>query len=241
MTPLLLALSIHLAADSSFEPLFNGEDLSGWKIPEGDNGHWRVVDGVIDYDAASESPQRDKSIYTEREFGDFVLELEWRYNREPAVGPTPIVLPDGSYLRDATGEKITVPRVNGDSGVYLRGTSKAQVNIWGWPVGSGEMYGFRNPETSPPELRRSLTPRMKADKPVGEWNKFTIVLVGRQLTVLLNDQTVIDRAELPESVPMSGPIALQHHGGWNDDGTLRPMSSVVQFRNVMIRELPRPE
>ena len=34
-------------------PLFNGKDLSGWKIPAGDNGHWKVVDGVIDYDAES--------------------------------------------------------------------------------------------------------------------------------------------------------------------------------------------
>ena len=33
--------------------LFNGKDLTGWKIPEGDGGHWKVVDGVIDYDAGS--------------------------------------------------------------------------------------------------------------------------------------------------------------------------------------------
>ena len=39
-------------AAQGYESLFNGKDLRGWKVPEGDNGHWRVVDGVIDYDAA---------------------------------------------------------------------------------------------------------------------------------------------------------------------------------------------
>ena len=42
-------------APAGFTPLFNGKDLAGWKVPEGDNGHWKVVDGVIDYDARSEA------------------------------------------------------------------------------------------------------------------------------------------------------------------------------------------
>src|SRR4051812_37736537 len=43
------------AAPEGFESLFNGKDLSGWKVPPGDNGHWKVQDGVIDYDARSEA------------------------------------------------------------------------------------------------------------------------------------------------------------------------------------------
>jgi hypothetical protein len=35
-------------APQGFVSLFNGKDLTGWKIPKGDNGHWKVVDGVID-------------------------------------------------------------------------------------------------------------------------------------------------------------------------------------------------
>ena len=38
-----------------FVSLFNGKDLTGWKVPEGDGGHWKVVDGVIDYDAGSQA------------------------------------------------------------------------------------------------------------------------------------------------------------------------------------------
>jgi hypothetical protein len=56
------------AADNpppGFVALFDGRDLSGWRVPEGDNGHWKVVGGVIDYDAASEA-RGDKSLWTER-------------------------------------------------------------------------------------------------------------------------------------------------------------------------------
>ena len=49
-----------------FSVLFNGTDFNNWKVPEGDNGHWRVVDGVIDYDALSEAVG-DKSLWTEEE------------------------------------------------------------------------------------------------------------------------------------------------------------------------------
>ena len=31
-------------AAADFVALFNGRDLAGWKIPAGDNGHWRVVE-----------------------------------------------------------------------------------------------------------------------------------------------------------------------------------------------------
>ena len=35
--------------EDGYQSLFEGTDLSSWVIPEGDNGHWKVVDGVIDW------------------------------------------------------------------------------------------------------------------------------------------------------------------------------------------------
>jgi len=61
-------------------------------------------------------------------------------------------------------------------------------------------------------------------------------LHGGRLTVVLNGKTVIENAQLP-NVPESGPIALQHHGGMGNDGKLSPASSLMQFRNIFIREL----
>ena len=49
------AFAAKSSAPAGFVSLFNGRDLSGWKVPEGDNGHWKVINGVIDYDARSEA------------------------------------------------------------------------------------------------------------------------------------------------------------------------------------------
>src|SRR5689334_22232949 len=100
----LLAASLARAADDAgsegFTPLFNGKDLAGWKVPDGDNGHWKVVDGAIDYDAGSEAPG-DKDLWTEREYGDFVLRIDWRLKEAPFVNRNiPYILPDGTHAKD---------------------------------------------------------------------------------------------------------------------------------------------
>src|SRR5688572_31851791 len=89
-----------------FVSLFNGKDLSGWKVPEGDNGHWKIVDGVIDYDAASEA-KGDKNLWSEKQFTDFVLRIDWRIKETPYVNPNvPYILPDGSHARDVNGKEM---------------------------------------------------------------------------------------------------------------------------------------
>lgn len=224
--------------EDGFRSLFNGTDLSGWVVPEGDGGHWRVVDGVIDYDARSEA-KGDKNLRTEEEFGDFILKIDWRIKETSGLFDMPIVLSDGSYLRDAEGNKITIKRPNADSGIFLRGHPKAQLNIWCWSTGSGEMYGYRNNPRTPAEIRAALTPRVNADNPVGEWNRFVIVLIDNRLTVLLNNHLIIENALVPD-LPDRGPLVLQHHGGPDKDGNLRPASSLVQFRNIWIKPLDGP-
>ncbi|MDF1861145.1 MAG: DUF1080 domain-containing protein [Verrucomicrobiales bacterium] len=218
-----------------FASLFNGKDLSGWIIPEGDNGHWKVLDGVIDYDAQSEA-KGEKHLWSEKEFGDFELRIDWRIKQTTGFYDVPYVLPDGSYVKDAEGKKLTHPMPNADSGIYLRGEGKYQLNIWCWPIGSGEVYGIRNNEEQPPEIRAGVTPRLKADNPIGDWNTFVITVKGDRLTVVLNDHLIIENAVLPD-VPEKGKLALQHHGGKKADGTWSPASSLVQFRNIFVKEL----
>jgi hypothetical protein len=217
------------------EALFNGRDLTGWRLPAGDNGHWKVVDGAIDYDAASEA-KGDKNLWTEREFTDFVLQVDWRIKETPYVNPNvPYILPDGTHARDITGKPMKLALPDSDSGIFIRGSGRHQVNIWCWPIGSGEMYGLRmDPQTSP-ELRSAVTPRTQADKPVGEWNRFEITVRGNTVTVVLNGKTVIPGAVIPD-LPARGSIALQHHGG-KRDGTWNSPPSLVQFKNIFIKEL----
>lgn len=217
-----------------FVALFNGRDFSGWKVPEGDNGHWKILDGVIDYDAESEG-QGDKCLWSEREFGDFVLQVDWRIKETPYTNANVFyILPDGSHARDVRGKEIRLPLPDSDSGIFLRGSGKHQVNIWCWPIGSGELYGVRTDAKMPAEVRAAVTPRTQADKPVGEWNHFEIAARGDTVSVALNGKTVISQARIP-GLPVRGPIALQHHGAKRDGKWTSP-PALVQFKNIFIRE-----
>lgn len=218
-----------------FVPLFNGVDFTGWKVPEGDNGHWRVLDGVIDYDAQSEA-SGDKSLWTEQAFGDFVLLVDWRIKETPYLNPrVPIVLPDGTHKLNERGEEIRMVVPDSDSGIFLRGQPKSQVNIWCWPIGSGEVYGYRMDASMPPEVRAAVTPKIHADRHIGQWNRFEITMREERLTVVLNGQLVLQEAPLP-GIPPRGPIGLQHHGAMRDGEWISP-PSLVQFRRIYIKEL----
>lgn len=215
--------------------LFNGEDFEGWKIPEGDNGHWKVIDGVIDYDAESES-EGDKNLWTEKSYQDFILKVDWRIKATPYKNPNvPIILPDGTHKLDENGEIIRMMVPDSDSGILLRGQGKSQVNIWCWPTGSGEVYGYRMDRDMPAEVRRRVTPTVNADHHIGEWNTFVITMKGDRLTVELNGIIVIEEAQLP-GIPEEGPIGLQHHGAKRDGEWISP-PSLVQFRDIEIHEL----
>jgi hypothetical protein len=235
----VVSFNAALAADNEppagFTALFNGTDFTGWKVPEGDNGHWKVTGGVIDYDAASEA-SGDKSLWTEREFANFVLRVDWRIKDTPYTNPNvPYILPDGTHARDVHGKEMKMALPDSDSGIYLRGDGKYQINIWCWPIGSGEMYGVRMDSKMPPEVRAAVTPRTQADKPVGEWNRFEITVRGNSVSVILNGKKVIPGVEIP-GLPAHGRIALQHHGSQRDGKWSSP-PSLVQFKNISIKEI----
>lgn len=224
---------------AGFLSLFNGKDLSGWKIPEGNNGHWRMLDGVIDYDARSEAPG-DKRLWSERSFRDFVLRVEWRLKATPFLSNSVLIMPNGLPKLDEKGKEVRFEIADADSGIYLRGMRKAQVNIWNHPQGSGEIQGWRIDPEQPAAVRAAVTPRINADKNFGEWNLFEIIMRGDRVTVILNGRTVVANAQLPGIAP-EGPIGFQHHGSFlNGEWRHGPGAgapSLVQFRNIFIKEL----
>jgi hypothetical protein len=230
-----LSTAVLAQAPSGFTSLFNGRDLTGWRIPDGDNGHWKVVDGAIDYDAMSEAA-KDKNLWSEKEYKDFILRVDWRIKSTPFRNRNArIVMPDGHDKLDENGKPILIDVPDSDSGIFLRGTGKAQVNIWGWPVGSGEFYGYRTDRNMPPEVKAAVTPKVNADKDIGQWNTFEITVRGNVVSVVLNGKLVIDKAALP-GLPERGRIALQHHGSFRNGQWAGP-PSLVQFKNIYIKEL----
>lgn len=209
--------------DEGFKPLYTGVDLSGWKHGPAHEGHWKASDWRLSYDGKAEGD--DPHLWSEKSYGDFVLICDWRWTGKPVKSQQPIVLPDGSEKADAEGNPVTEEIDDaGDSGIYLRGNSKSQVNIWCWGCGSGEVYGYRKDASMAPEVRAGVTPKLKADNPIGQWNRFVITMKGDRLTVVLNGKTVIENAQLP-GVPAEGAIALQHHG------------APIEFAGLYVKEL----
>jgi hypothetical protein len=206
-----------------FKPLYTGIDFSGWKVEPGHQGHWRTNDWILEYDGKSEAT--NKHLWTEKEFGDFVLMVDWRFTRKPAAKKVSVILPDGNYALEDDGSRklVEVPDA-GDSGLYLRGSTKAEVNIWSWPIGSGELWNYRTDTNQTASVRAAVTPRTKADKPLGVWNRFVITMRGEHVTVVLNGKTVIENAQL-SGIPRRGSIGLQHHG------------DPIQFANLFVKEL----
>jgi hypothetical protein len=212
-------------APKGFTALFNGKDMNGWqaaiplnmrnKLSEEDRAkkqkeanedvmpHWTVKDGVIVHDG--KKGKYGWNITPTRDFGDFELYVDWKI--EP----------------------------KGDSGIYLRG--QPQVQIWDSDTladslkedrgkGSGSLWN--NPKNSPGQK-----PLVKADRPIGEWNTFHIIMKGDKVTVFLNDKKVVDNAPLSnywekgKPLPATGPIELQHHG------------DKLWFKNIYVKELSK--
>ncbi|MGI9178004.1 MAG: 3-keto-disaccharide hydrolase [Pirellulales bacterium] len=64
--------------DSQLEPIFNGQDLSGWTPAAGE--FWRVEDGVL---VGENNANLDGSmLHTERSYGDVVVEADVRFTGE---------------------------------------------------------------------------------------------------------------------------------------------------------------
>lgn len=214
-----LAESMCAKSDEGFVSLFNGENFDGWKFGKEHEGHWSISDWTLNFDGGGDH------LWSSKSYKDFVLICDWRWTGKATETERPVILANGEQAKNDDGTPKTVKVMDaGDSGIYLRGNDKSQVNMWCWPCGSGEVYGYRTDGKMSAEVRAGVTPSEFADAPLGQWNRFIITMKGDRLTVELNGKTVITNAQLP-GVPAEGPIALQMHGG------------ALQFANIYIKEL----
>jgi hypothetical protein len=126
---------------------------------------------------------------------------------------------------------IDAKKGEGDAGFYLRGTP--QVQIWdnarvkvGAQVGSGGLYNNRvNPSK----------PLVVADNKLDEWNTFRILMHGDRVTVYLNGQLVTDNVVLENYWDKNLPIFAE------EQIELQAHGSPVAYRDIFIREIPRPK
>ena len=220
LLPLALCVPQDNVAPEGYLLLFNGRDLAGWKAGDDARTHWTVRKGILRHDG------KGKDLWTERSFGDFNLKVSWRWPDKPVARDYPVFDSDGNEVKGPDGKVKTERMLDaGDSGIFMRGFRKAQANLFCYPCGSGEVWEYRTDPSMPPEVRRAVTPKLRADRPVGEWNEMSITLRGDRLTVVLNGKTVIEKARLP-GVPPRGPIGFQKEHG------------PIEFKNISLKELP---
>ena len=203
---------------SGFTRLFDGKTFDGWK--KGNNPEWTISNRILKHSGKRGEPA---DLWTEKQYGDCTLVFDWRWSGTGPLEKRPTILPDGSSKLGADGQPILTEIQELDSGIYLRGNIESQVNLWNWNVGSGEVYGYRTNSALSAAVRAGVTPKAKADRPVGEWNRTMVTIQGDKLTVSLNSRVVVENAELP-GVPARGAIGLQHHG------------AAIDFANFWIKE-----
>ena len=152
-------------------PLFDGRSLDGWKGLVADPPKRAKM---TPQELASAQAAADATMRAHWKVVDGVLAFDGKGESLCTIGD----YADFELLADWKIEK------GGDSGFYLRGSP--QVQIWDAeanPAGSGGLF---NNEKGPSQ------PLEKADRPVGEWNAFRILMIGERVTVYLNDKRVVD-------------------------------------------------
>jgi len=78
--PALLAAAAcaEVPPTASLPEIFNGQDLAGWKVVG--EPYWKVVDGAII--GANDAQKKGSMLYTEKSYGDAIIEGEVRFNGE---------------------------------------------------------------------------------------------------------------------------------------------------------------
>lgn len=111
-----------------------------------------------------------------------------------------------------------------NSGIGLRGRYEVQIL---------EDYGKPPNTHSNGALYSRIAPAVNASKPAGEWQAYDIRLVGRTVTVVLNDQKVIDKQEIEGLTAIAGNADEGKPGPFILQGDHGP----VEFRKILLTPL----
>jgi HEAT repeat protein len=201
-----------------FVALFNGKDLTGWK-------------GLVANPIARAKMHPD-TLAAKQAKADEVMRKGW-------------VVKDGELVFTGHGDNLcTVKKYGdfemyvdwkiepkGDAGIYLRGSP--QVQVWdtsrvevGAQVGSGGLYNNQKNPSKPLKL---------ADNAINDWNTFRIIMKADRVTVYLNGELVVDNVVLENYWDRKQPIFAMEQLELQAHGTL------VAYRDIYVKELPRPE
>lgn len=191
------------AQSGKWQNLFNGKDLQGWKQLNG-KASYTIANGEIIGTTVSNEP--NSFLATEKNYGDFILELELLVDNS---------MNSGIQIRSESTSDYQNGRVHGYQ-VEVDPSDRK------W---SGGLYD---------EARRGWLYPMDIN-PVGQnafkkdtWNKYRIECIGSSIRTWLNG---VPTANLIDNLTPSGFIALQVHAIGKDD---KP-GKQIRWRNIRIQ------
>lgn len=194
------------AEETGFVSLFDGKTLAGWV---GATNGYAVEEGAIVC-----LPKGGGNLYTEKEYADFILRLEFKLTpgANNGLGIRAPLKGDAAYA----GMELQV----------LDNTADRYKNLKPYQY-HGSVYGVA------PAKRGFL-------KPVGEWNEQEVTCQGRRVKVVLNGETIVD-VDLDE---VSTPKTLDggnHPGLKRESGHIGFLGhgARVEFRNLRIKDLAK--
>jgi hypothetical protein len=214
--------------DKDWKPLFNGKDLTGWKLPDDTNaGAFSEIIKV----------EKDGNVvaYEGKQKKDGKQVPLWRVEDGILIGSGP-----SSHLFSERGDyenfRYRVEAMindHGNSGQYFRAKYgggfpkgyEAQINAThGDPIRTGSLYpSFKLSK----EDRAKIVVMNDAPHKPDEWFTQEVIAEGNHIIIKVNGKTTVDWTD-PNNTYMKGHFALQGH----DPGT------VVKFRKVEVIELP---
>jgi hypothetical protein len=202
-------------APPQFQPLFNGQDLTGWKNINGDPDTWAWRDGMV---VTTGKPIG--VMCGERMYENFMLHVEWMHmvaggnsgffiwsNADPNPRSR---LPDGVEVQMLDLEWV---KLNARNGVE---PPVAYVH--------GELFGVGGVKTVPdnPRGERSMSVENRV-LGKGQWNTYDVVAVDGVVKLAVNGKFVNG---ISQSTRRMGYLCMEAEG------------SEIHFRNVRLLELP---
>ena len=199
--------------------LFDGKSFNGWHSWQSDKvlPQWKIEDGAMVL-----AEKGGKDLVTDKEYGDFELELEWKISEKGNSGIIYHVIEDKKYCCPySTGPEIQVldDEKHPDAKAGKAGNHK-----------SGSLYDILPPTD------------FAAVKPAGQWNKAKIVIKAGKGESWLNGKKVVDFPT--QGVEWDALVANSKFKTWEGFGSfqkgkiaLQDHGDKVSYRNVRIKEL----
>ena len=201
--PFVLVAAVALAqAPGKPVPLFDGKTFAGW---EGDTAKtWRIQDSALVGGSLTETVPRNDFLVTTRTYGDFVLTLKFK-------------------LEGTEGF------INGGVQFRSQRLKDPPHEMTGYQADLGEKYwgslydeSRRNKTLVQPDA--SLVSQVL--KP-GDWNDYEVRADGPRIQLFLNGRQTVDYTEPDASIPQSGYVGLQVHGGGKARVSYRDIRIIV--------------